>query len=101
LLQAAAAEGEQVDHLGAMLLSFLQRFGSDFNPATHAVAVKHGGIVERRALDKVFVGSLALQDPLTGAEGGLVAGDATVCSCLACCAAASCMRVRRSTCVPV
>eukprot|EP00879_Flechtneria_rotunda_P014353 GHRR01014993.1.p1 GENE.GHRR01014993.1~~GHRR01014993.1.p1 ORF type:complete len:224 (+),score=76.52 GHRR01014993.1:371-1042(+) len=68
-LQAVLEEskaGTQVEHLGAMLLSFLQRFGCDFDRSTDAVSVGEGGIVKKGLLGKP--GILVVQDPLTGRE---------------------------------
>ncbi|KAF6265340.1 hypothetical protein COO60DRAFT_1040617 [Scenedesmus sp. NREL 46B-D3] len=67
-LMALSGTGEQVDHLGSMLLSFLQRFGVEFDLHTEAVAVKRGGFVKRKSLAKNFArgGILCLEDPLTG-----------------------------------
>lgn len=68
LVQMMDCDGEQVNHLGSALLSFLRRYGVSFNRNQHAVAVKLGGVVERRQLGSGFagMGKLALQDPLTG-----------------------------------
>jgi hypothetical protein len=68
LLQAVSGTGEQVDHLGSMLLSFLQRFGVDFDRDREAVAVKRGGFVKKSSMGRDFArkGILSLEDPLTG-----------------------------------
>lgn len=66
--QAMSGAGGQVDHLGSMLLSFLQRYGVDFDRARQAVAVKRGGFVSKASLGGDFgrKGILSLEDPLTG-----------------------------------
>jgi DNA polymerase sigma len=67
-MQAKSSTGEQVEHLGSMLLSFLQRFGVDFDLDRDAVAVKRGGFVKKTSLGGTFArkGILSLEDPLTG-----------------------------------
>jgi DNA polymerase sigma len=67
-MQAMSGSGEQVDHLGSMLLTFLQRFGVDFDRNSDAVAVKRGGFVKKSSLGSDFKrnGILSLEDPLTG-----------------------------------
>lgn len=70
VLQEEDRAGHQADHVGSMLLSFLQRFGVDFNLDRQAVSVKRGGIVAKHLLGHNFTrkeGQLALEDPLTGA----------------------------------
>ncbi|WIA10156.1 hypothetical protein OEZ85_010360 [Tetradesmus obliquus] len=69
-LMAMSGAGGQVDHLGSMLLSFLQRYGVDFDRARQAVAVKRGGFVSKASLGGDFgrKGILSLEDPLTGRE---------------------------------
>jgi DNA polymerase sigma len=65
-----SGKGGQVEHLGYMLLSFLQRFGIDFDLDREAVAVKRGGFVKKFSLGRDFdrKGILSLEDPLTGAQ---------------------------------
>lgn len=70
-LQAEEKAGNQVDHPGAMLFSFLKRFGVDWDLNRDAVAVAQGGIVTRASLATnagPFAGEdkLAVKDPLTG-----------------------------------
>jgi Cid1 family poly A polymerase len=68
IVQAEDAAGAAVDHAGCMLLSFLRRYGVEFDRNTQAVAVRSCGIVQRDSLGIAFSrpGILALQDPLTG-----------------------------------
>lgn len=69
-VQSEDRAGAQADHVGSMLLSFLQRFGDDFDTDRQAVSVKQGGIVAKELLGTNFTrkrGQLALEDPLTGA----------------------------------
>jgi DNA polymerase sigma len=65
-----SGKGGQVEHLGSMLLSFLQRFGVDFDLEKEAVAVKRGGFVKKFSLGRDFSknGILTLEDPLTGGQ---------------------------------
>jgi hypothetical protein len=55
-----------------MLVSFLQRFGRDWDINAHAVAVAEGGVVPRASLVAAGGGpfgardKLCLKDPLTG-----------------------------------
>lgn len=77
LLQAEDAAGGPVDHPGAMLFSFLRRYGMDWNLNKDAVAVAQGGVVSRSSLATVagpFAGQdkLAVKDPLTGVFHALV-----------------------------
>lgn len=69
LSQEEDRAGYQADHVGSMLLSFLQRFGVEFHLDRQAVAVKRDGIVAKQLLGHEFSkkeGQLALEDPLTG-----------------------------------
>jgi hypothetical protein len=79
LLQAEDAAGGPVDHPGAMLFSFLRRFGMDWNLGRDAVAVAQGGIVLRDILATMagpFAGQdkLAVKDPLSGVYQALAPG---------------------------
>jgi DNA polymerase sigma len=57
---------EQVGHLGSMLLSFLQRYGVEFDLDKMAVAVNRGGFAEKGSLVG-FTGVLFVEDPISGA----------------------------------
>lgn len=68
-----------MDHAGHMLLSFLKRYGVDWNLDRDAVAVGEGGIVPHSSLRSpaggcfADPGKLAVKDPLSG-RAGLVCG---------------------------
>jgi hypothetical protein len=78
--QAEDAAGGQVDHAGHMLLSFLKRYGADWELDRDAVAVAEGGIMPHSSLASpaggrfAAPGRLAVKDPLTG-RAGLFACD--------------------------
>jgi hypothetical protein len=66
-----SGKGGQVEHLGSMLLSFLQRFGIEFDLEKEAVAVGRGGFAPKSSLAN-FTGVLFLEDPLTGATQSML-----------------------------
>lgn len=73
-LQVEEASGADVSDPGAMLASWLRRFGTQFVPTQHMVDVKAGGIVPKRQLD--YPGRhpehdnsrICVVDPLTGRD---------------------------------
>jgi DNA polymerase sigma len=85
-LQDAYRKGEQVGHLGSMLLSFLRRFGVDFDLDEQAVAVRSGGFVKKGSLGPSFQrkGMLALEDPLTGAQTDMAKQCVCLQQCVVC-----------------
>lgn len=99
LVQAESRAGAQVDHPGAMLYSFLQRYGVAWDLNRDAVAVAQGGITTRSSLASAGgpmagPGKLFIKDPLTG-RGVWVWVFARSCTCVHLSVSQSCSSARR------